>query len=959
MSTQHSPRFFSDLLSKLFRDGGNASPEVRRRHNRTSQRMYLEGLEDRRLLALTINPTFAANITSDPNAATIIATINRTIADYQSLIADNITVNILFQEGGGLGGSSGGTVFNEKYVDYRAALVSHSTTANDTTAIASLPAGPNDPINNQERIRVPSPLARALGFSAATATDGTITLNTAICNLDRTSVQDATKYDLQAVTAHEIDEILGFGSIISPANNGDPAPTGNIQPDDLFRYDQNGARSFDTNLNTQAYFSIDGGTTRLARFNQIQGGDWGDWFSPNTVPPPNPTPQVQSAFATAGATPNLGVEMTRLDVIGFTLSALNAPVATAAVNQTAVEGTSKAIGLGSFTDPDMAPWGVTVSWGDGSPNTSFFVNTAGSLGTKSHNFAEEGNYTVSVSVTDFTGQSSSTTFSVAVSDPNVIATGGQLISPVEGISSGSVLLATFTDPGGSEPVGDYSADIDWGDGTGTQTAAGSITLNGSTFEVRGTHTYAEESAADHPGSTPYTITITVHHEATAPQTVTSTATVVDPSVIATGLAIGAVEGADTGSILVATFTDPGGPEAISEYSADIDWGDGSGVQVGAGLITLNGNVFEVRSSHTYSEESAADHVGSNPYQIAIMIHHEAALPTTVTSTADVSDPAVTTTGGFAFVATAGVLSAVQTVATFTDPGGADPLGDYTALIDWGDGTAPSAGTITFAGGVYTVQGSHTYAVGLGLPDDFGNTFCDGVPPTFHKPITVTVSHELAPTSQATSDAAISIAPASAHLSGGSLIVVATTADDHVVINPVGNTGAVRVALNSSQLGIFTLGVGGRIIVAGLSGNDDIQVAGGVRLPTVLYGGPGNDRLNGGNGPNILVGCDGNDELIGGLLNDLLIGGDGADRLNGGAGNDILVSANIVNPITHVEDTKFSNLIAALNGGAIVSDDDGDVDVLTGAAGTDTFFYHYQGNLPLDVVTDKAEIAFNV
>ena len=41
-------------------------------------------------------------------------------------------------------------------------------------------------------------------------------------------------------------------------------------------------------------------------------------------------------------------------------------------------------------------------------------------------------------------------------------------------------------------------------------------------------------------------------------------------------------------------------------------------------------------------------------------------------------------------------------------------------IDWGDGTAPSAGTITFASGVYTVQGSHTYAVGLGLPDDVGH-----------------------------------------------------------------------------------------------------------------------------------------------------------------------------------------------------------------------------------------------
>ena len=550
--------------------------------------------------------------------------------------------------------------------------------------------------------------------------------------------------------------------------------------------------------------------------------------------------------------------------------------------------------------------------------------------------------------------------SATFTDPPVVATGGQTISSVEGNSTGSVLLATFTDIGGPEALFNYSADINWGDGSGLQVGAGLISLIGTTFQVRGTHTYAEESAAEHAGSSPYQITITIHHLTSTPQSVTSTATVSERNVNATGdQALRPVEGADTGSVLVATFTDPGGPESIGDYSADIDWGDGTGTQVDAGVITLNGSTFEVRSNHTYAEESAADHPGSNDYQISVTIHHESSTAQTVVSTAHVTDPSVTPIGGFAFVATEGVPSAVQTVATFTDPGGAEPLGDYSALIDWGDGTAPSAGTITFATGVYTVQGGHTYAVGLGLPDDFGNTFCDGDPPTFHKPITVTITHESAPTSQATSDAAVSLAPGTAHLAGGNLIVVGTSADDHILINKVGNTGAVKVALNSNQLGAFTLGTGGRIIVAGLRGNDDIQVAGGIRLPTVLYGGPGNDRLKGGDGQNILVGCEGDDELIGGLSSDLLIGGNGADHLNGGAGNDILVSANIVNPITHAEDTTFSHLVAALNGGSIVVDDDGDVDVLTGAAGIDTFYYHYQGNLPLDIVTDKAEIAFNV
>jgi hypothetical protein len=41
----------------------------------------------------------------------------------------------------------------------------------------------------------------------------------------------------------------------------------------------------------------------------------------------------------------------------------------------------------------------------------------------------------------------------------------------------------------------------------------------------------------------------------------------------------------------------------------------------------------------------------------------------------------------------------------------EPLGDFTATVDWGDGTAPTQGTIvaTSAPGVYRVAGSHIYA----------------------------------------------------------------------------------------------------------------------------------------------------------------------------------------------------------------------------------------------------------
>jgi hypothetical protein len=79
-------------------------------------------------------------------------------------------------------------------------------------------------------------------------------------------------------------------------------------------------------------------------------------------------------------------------------------------------------------------------------------------------------------------------------------------------------------------------------------------------------------------------------------------------------------------------------------------------------------------------------------------------------TANVADAPVAARGGFTVTALATVLSATQTVATFTDPGGPEALGDYSAMINWGDNTTPTAGTISFNSGtgVFSVQGSHTY-----------------------------------------------------------------------------------------------------------------------------------------------------------------------------------------------------------------------------------------------------------
>src|SRR5207244_3657151 len=47
------------------------------------------------------------------------------------------------------------------------------------------------------------------------------------------------------------------------------------------------------------------------------------------------------------------------------------------------------------------------------------------------------------------------------------------------------------------------------------------------------------------------------------------------------------------------------------------------------------------------------------------------------------------------------------VATFTHANGVEPIGAFTAIINWGDGTT-STGTITLSGTTYSVAGSHQY-----------------------------------------------------------------------------------------------------------------------------------------------------------------------------------------------------------------------------------------------------------
>src|SRR5438132_1503623 len=150
------------------------------------------------------------------------------------------------------------------------------------------------------------------------------------------------------------------------------------------------------------------------------------------------------------------------------------------------------------------------------------------------------------------------------------------------------------------------------------------------------------------------MSVTISHDATAPQTVANTVNVGDPNVVATGgNTFNLTEGSATlTNVLVATFTDPGNPTGLTEdagdYAAVINWGDGSS---SAGAIVNNGDgTFSVYGSHTYIGDSleGANGESEGTTTMTAPSSHDATAAQTVTNTVNVGDPNVVATGGNTF-----------------------------------------------------------------------------------------------------------------------------------------------------------------------------------------------------------------------------------------------------------------------------------------------------------------------
>jgi hypothetical protein len=300
--------------------------------------------------ASTISYTCAANI--DLTVAGTCATLNGTIAGIYSSTFSNANASIFITYGTTGLASSLQYYTNVTYTAYANALTLDETDANDVTAVNSLGGTTTNPVIAGDGVALTSALATTLNLAVAAGsfgitpgTNATCTLGTANCyngivtltNVAgtfyyRSGGQPAGTYDFYTAVEHETDEVLGTSSCITGTNPGNittsvnctnhPVP-GNpavgVSAPDLFRYSGSGTRSYLATANgSLAYFSINGGTTNTASYNNTpNGNDYGDW-SPGAN-------RVQNAVGTPSTnginiTNDGGSEILALDAIGYNLT---------------------------------------------------------------------------------------------------------------------------------------------------------------------------------------------------------------------------------------------------------------------------------------------------------------------------------------------------------------------------------------------------------------------------------------------------------------------------------------------------------------------------------------------------------------------------------------------------------------------------------------------------------------
>ncbi len=429
-----------------------------------------------------------------------------------------------------------------------------------------------------------------------------------------------------------------------------------------------------------------------------------------------------------------------------------APTLTVPGSQTVNEGGILSLpNIGQFTDPgfnnplnagNVLNGGETteeftyeINWGDGSANSTgaATIDQLGGVGTPtagsfdgSHVYADNGVYTVTVTVRDDDGGVTTSTFQVTVLNVDPSLT---FQNPAIVVNEGTPITLGGIGVGASDPGFDnqalgtketfHDATVDWGDGTGPQ----SLTITPPVSGSPGVATTADFVSAPHVYADNGTYTVTVRFRdddgGFVDRTFTITVENVAPSLNLTNGVFVIDEGQTLNLPNLGTFSDPGfnnpnnpNGASIESFYYTIDWGDGTTPQTGqlpasvtngsAGTATIG----TLASSHKYADNDA-----DNKYTITVTLFDDDGgsvtkeIEVTVRNVNPTLKPLVATD----------VNNKGETTLTlqFTDPG-ADK---FNVQVDWGDGTV-STYPVDIAGNGQTQIFTHKYS---GPPDPLNPT----------------------------------------------------------------------------------------------------------------------------------------------------------------------------------------------------------------------------------------------